>query len=184
MDEETYNHKLRLLAIYQDNLRELEVQAARFGANPPLNLFNEIKYHRKNIDDIRIQLPANAEEVTFDKLLISIEELRKFVRDEVKRAVDASDDKNERDYAYSQGLVGLFSAGMLISLGVAYLYDTYINGVQSNGIPKNVGSIVVFVICFAISIAITIRVGARLIRKSRGEFIHRIGYDPHEPRER
>jgi hypothetical protein len=69
MDAETYNHKQRLLAIYQDNLRELELQAARFGANPPLNIINEIKHHRKNIEEIRLTLRTNAEEVTFDKLL-------------------------------------------------------------------------------------------------------------------
>jgi hypothetical protein len=123
MDAETYNHKQRLLAIYQDNLRELELQAARFGANPPLNIINEIKHHRKNIEEIRLTLRTNAEEVTFDKLLVDIEELRKFARDEVKRTFEVYEEIHRDDVARFWTANVLFAIMVLaFGGGGPYLY--------------------------------------------------------------
>jgi hypothetical protein len=122
MDEATLDHKRRLLAIYQDNLRELEAQAARYGANLPLITINEIKHHRKNIDDIRVQLTTNAEEVTFDKLLVNIEQLRQFRRTEILGFVLKSL-QIQKKYHEQFGNTALFSfAGIGLASVLEWLY--------------------------------------------------------------
>jgi hypothetical protein len=183
MDAEDYNHKMRLLAIYQDNLRELEVQAARFGANLPLILINEIKFHRQNIEAIRLKLHTNAQEVTFDKLLISIEELRRFVANEVKRAFDAYDAVQAQEYGRSWGVLSLFSFGMLIILGTIYLYQEFVKGRTDGHFVWDGVSIAIAVGGVAANIAVAARMLIWLTRKSREELVRRLGYDPRPPRE-
>jgi hypothetical protein len=128
MDEATLDHKRRLLAIYQDNLRELEIQAARFGANRPLIIINEIKEHRRNIDDLRVQLTTNAEEVTFDKILVSIEKLRQFRRIEILGFVYRSliiQNKYHQQFG-NTAMLSLIGVGLAYGLdGLYRVYNKY-----------------------------------------------------------
>ena len=143
MDEETRNHKERLLAIYLDNLRELEVQAARHGVNPPLILVNEIKHHRQNIFDIQKQLNENADEQSFDKILYGIEDLRRFSKEEAIRVLKEYNDVHRGEPMLGQGLVGVFASGVCLAFGLDYLYLTFIKH-QSMESTRDAVSILIY----------------------------------------
>jgi hypothetical protein len=175
VDTETHNHKLRLLEIYKDNLRELELQAARFGANPPLNIINEIKHHRKNIDDIRLTLRTNADEVTFDKLLVNIEELRNFARDEVQRAFDIYGEIHRDDVARAWTGIFIFSGTALLIGGVVLLYQ-YIKG---DFLPHNIsfaitmgGAIIGFILAMSW--------GFREAQRQDVKLLQKFGFNPYK----
>lgn len=48
------------LQTYRTNLARLEMQAANYGMNPPLNLMNEIDFHRQKIEELERRLDALA----------------------------------------------------------------------------------------------------------------------------
>ena len=177
MDEETRAHKERLLSIYQENLREMEVRAAKFGLNTPLPIINEIKEHRKNIDELRIQLRTNAEEVTFDRLLVGIEDLQRFVREEGVRAV------NEYNQAFGdQGMLGFgllapLSGGILATGGLAHLYQEYVRGVYLTD-QHNIISIVIYAVGIPLSGYLTFKLGKSISDSKYDWFVYRMGYDP------
>jgi hypothetical protein len=177
LDEETKDHKLRLLAIYQDNLRELIEQAARFGQNPPLNIINEIKFHRKNIQDIRLQLELNAQEVPFDKLLVGIEDLRKFAEEEAKRVLRAYNEIHYEDPSLGQGLIGVFAAGVFLSMGVDYLYLKYIKH-QGFDSQRDIVSILIYVVGVFVGSYFTYRIGKWIVNNQRKDLVYKVGYDP------
>lgn len=177
MDEETRVHKERLLAIYQENLREMEVRAAKFGLNTPLNIINEIKGHRRDIDELRILLSTNAEEVTFDKLLIGIEELQRAVREEGERAV-----KTYHEAFWDQGMLGFglmapFCGGVLVTIGLDYLYQQYLRG---NIIVDqyNFVSMLIYVVGLSLTAYLTFKLGSRISKSKYDWFVYRMGYDP------
>lgn len=89
MDEETVAHKRQLLAIYEGNLRELEIRTAMYGINTPLSVINEIKHAKHNIEQLRLTLETDAQEVSFDQLLVSIEQLQRYVFEESRRVIIA-----------------------------------------------------------------------------------------------
>jgi len=114
MDEETQSQKVQLLAIYKDNLREIEAQIALFGMAPPIHLINQLKHHRQKIEEINLVLNSNAREISFNESIVNIEDLRKFASDEVKNAViDYKDMIDEHRYMQVKlgGLAFLVNSG-------------------------------------------------------------------------
>jgi len=177
MDEETRDHKQRLLNVYQENLRELEIQSAQFGSTPPLHIINQIKHHRKEISQLQAELRTNAEEVTFDRLLIGIEELQKFVRDEGIRAVEEYNRAFGDEAEVEMGLIAPLSGGVLATMGIDYLYRQYVKG-GTFADQYNLVSILIYATGLSLSGYITFRLG-KFISDSKYEiFIHRLGYDP------
>lgn len=179
MDEETRDHKLRLLAIYQDNLRELEVQSAQHGITPPLIIINQIKGHRKNIDDLRMQLSVNAEEVTLDKLLVGIEDLRKFVQEEGRRVT-----KEYENLFWDQGMLGfglfsVFGVGIILARVADWLYQTSILGIPFRGAHDSISYLIYFV-GFIIGGYSAFKVGGSITKSKYDELARRLGYDPTE----
>src|SRR5262245_57329436 len=117
MDEETLEHKQYLLAIYQDNLRVLEVQAAFYGLTPPLQIVNQINYHQQQIKQLRLTLETNAQEVSFDSLLLTIRDLQRYVQEESQRTLlsyhELLRDAEVRGFLWSLGVLGCgYSIGM------------------------------------------------------------------------
>lgn len=177
MDRETYDHKMRLLAIYQDNLRELEKQLAQHGAYPPLQLINNLKYHRKNIDDLQIQLRTNAEEVTFDKLLVGLEDLRKFGREEARRAFAAYREAYSTQAGLPLAVMGIFSGGMLTTGGVESLYQKYIRSAPLDGSRDSI-SIIIYAIGALLSGAMAFGYGRFMTNRWHNYMVWKLGYDP------
>jgi hypothetical protein len=177
MDEETKDHKLRLLAIYQVNLRELEVQAANHGKYLPLPLINEIKHHRKNIENLRIQLELNAQEVSFDKLLVGIEELQKFIREEGTRAVKEYNRAFGDQAMLGFGLMAPLGGGILLTMGLDYLYRQYVKG-MSFADQYDLISIAIYIIGVTLTLYFTYRLGSLITQGKHDYFVYRMGYDP------
>ena len=177
MDGATRIHKERLLGIYQENLRELEIRAAKFGLSAPLYLINDIKDHRKTIDELRIQLRVNAEEVTLDQLLIGIESLQRIIHEEGVRVIKEYNQAFGDQAMLGFGLMAPIGGGILATYGLVYIYQTHIPNIylvdQYNIIPA-----LIYIVGITMSIYITIKLG-KFISNSKYEwFVYRVGYDP------
>jgi hypothetical protein len=177
MDEETKDHKLRLLAIYQENLRELELQAARFGQSPPLNIINEIKHHRKNIQDLQTQLELNAQEVPFDKLLLGIEDLQRFARQEAKRALEEYGQIFASQGMLGFGLLSPLCGGILVTMKLEQLYQQYLRGTSFID-QYHLVSAAIYILGFSLSGFLTYKLGEAITRSKYDHYVYRMGYDP------
>ena len=183
MDEVTREHKLRLLTIYKENLRELEIQAAHFGLTPPLGVVNGIKDARREIEAIVLELEVNAQEVSFDRLLLGIEDLQRLRRDEAKRVLKAHNETHWDDGMLALGVMVPFSVSMVAALGLNQLYRTYIRGVYIED-AYNLISVLIFVIILPVGLYYMVRLGKWVNKTKDDEFVKRVGYDPFEEKKK
>jgi pyridoxine 5'-phosphate synthase PdxJ len=89
MDKQTFDYKRRLLELNQRKLNVVKEQIAHFGKqHAPAYKIIEMEDLQQEIDDLKYQLLGeNPEEVTFDKLLDTIEKTEQ-LEDEIKRVLD------------------------------------------------------------------------------------------------
>jgi hypothetical protein len=178
MDEETRDHKQRLLNIYQGNLEELQIQSARFGSNPPLIIINEIKEHRRNIDELRIQLELNAQEVSIDKIIVGIEDIQRLSHKEARRALKEYTYVFRTQVGLGLGVVGLISGGL-------HFTNWIIKSIRPRPMnaPIDIVDIALYIIGGIFSVSFGLWFGFTMSESKRRHFNFRMGYDPFKDNE-
>ena len=175
MDNETIEQKRRLLSIYEENLKELEIRSALFGINTPIIVINEIKFARRNIEQIRLMLETNAQEVSYNQLLISIEQLQRYVFEESRKTILAYSsmirEARARNTAWTLGM-GAF--GLTLGIGISAYHK-----VTTGEFPEKINlSQLSALVIYCVPTCIKIFADHRYKKQWRIDFEQKFGFPP------